>query len=84
MNNDCEREDQLEVIIDAGTNEVNGIAPPPHPSSSPMALKSVELWFQQDGATCHTARATIGDASDLLKDTLGDRLISRFGKIGYP
>ncbi|GFX90717.1 retrovirus-related Pol polyprotein from transposon RE1 [Trichonephila clavipes] len=32
-----------------------------------------ELWFQQDGATCHTARATI----DLLKDTFGDRLISR-------
>ncbi|GFU20518.1 hypothetical protein TNCV_3323811 [Trichonephila clavipes] len=28
-----------------------------------------ELWFQQDGATCHTARATI----DLLKDTFGDR-----------
>ncbi|GFY14425.1 transposable element Tc3 transposase [Trichonephila clavipes] len=36
-----------------------------------------ELWFQQDGATCHTARATI----DLLKDTLGDRLISRFGPV---
>ncbi|GFY33252.1 putative DD41D transposase [Trichonephila clavipes] len=34
-----------------------------------------KLWFQQDGATCHTARATI----DLLKDTFGDRLISRFG-----
>ncbi|GFX07890.1 putative DD41D transposase [Trichonephila clavipes] len=34
-----------------------------------------ELWFQQDGATCHTARVTI----DLLKDTFGDRLISRFG-----
>ncbi|GFS80941.1 hypothetical protein TNCV_126711 [Trichonephila clavipes] len=34
-----------------------------------------EMWFQQDGATCHTARATI----DLLKDTFGDRLISRFG-----
>ncbi|GFV17163.1 uncharacterized protein TNCV_4020341 [Trichonephila clavipes] len=33
-----------------------------------------ELWFQQDGATCHTARATI----DLLKDTFNDRLISRF------
>ncbi|GFY20650.1 DUF4817 domain-containing protein [Trichonephila clavipes] len=32
-----------------------------------------ELWFQQDGATCHTARATI----DLLKDTFGDHLISR-------
>ncbi|GFU18372.1 hypothetical protein TNCV_1980571 [Trichonephila clavipes] len=36
-----------------------------------------ELWFQQDGATYHTARATI----DLLKDTFGDRLISRFGPV---
>ncbi|GFY00900.1 uncharacterized protein TNCV_4529191 [Trichonephila clavipes] len=36
-----------------------------------------ELWFQQDGATCHTARATIG----LLKYTFGDRLISRFGPV---
>ncbi|GFV35765.1 uncharacterized protein TNCV_913551 [Trichonephila clavipes] len=39
-----------------------------------------ELWFQQDGATCHTARATI----DLLKDTLGDRLISRFEPVNWP
>ncbi|GFV99150.1 uncharacterized protein TNCV_1511231 [Trichonephila clavipes] len=39
-----------------------------------------ELRFQQDGATCHTARATI----DLLKDTLGDRLISRFGPVNWP
>ncbi|GFX07498.1 putative LOC100569746 [Trichonephila clavipes] len=39
-----------------------------------------ELWFQQDGATCHTARATI----DLLKDTFGDRLISRFGPVNCP
>ncbi|GFX62520.1 putative LOC100569746 [Trichonephila clavipes] len=39
-----------------------------------------ELWFQQDGATCHTARATI----DLLKDTFGDRLISRFGPVNFP
>ncbi|GFX58062.1 transposable element Tc3 transposase [Trichonephila clavipes] len=41
---------------------------------------TAELWFQQDGATCHTARATI----DLLKDTLGDRLISRFGPVNWP
>ncbi|GFU72839.1 putative transposable element [Trichonephila clavipes] len=39
-----------------------------------------ELWFQQDGATCHTARAII----DLLKDKFGDRLISRFGPVNWP
>ncbi|GFV90113.1 uncharacterized protein TNCV_4378291 [Trichonephila clavipes] len=39
-----------------------------------------ELGFQQDGATCHTARATI----DFLKDTFGDRLISRFGPVNWP
>ncbi|GFT37211.1 uncharacterized protein TNCV_1126701 [Trichonephila clavipes] len=39
-----------------------------------------ELWFQQDGATCPTARATI----DLLKDTFGDRLMSRFGPVNWP
>ncbi|GFW79853.1 transposable element Tc3 transposase [Trichonephila clavipes] len=39
-----------------------------------------ELWFQQDGATCHTALATI----DLLKDTFGDRLISHFGPVNWP
>ncbi|GFW06825.1 uncharacterized protein TNCV_3289251 [Trichonephila clavipes] len=39
-----------------------------------------ELWFQQDGTTCHTARATI----DLLKDMFGDRLISRFGPVNWP
>ncbi|GFY29467.1 uncharacterized protein TNCV_2626381 [Trichonephila clavipes] len=39
-----------------------------------------ELWFQQDCATCHTARATI----DLLKDTFGNRLISRFGPVNWP
>ncbi|GFX67176.1 transposable element Tc3 transposase [Trichonephila clavipes] len=39
-----------------------------------------ELWFQQDGATCHTARARI----DLLKDTFCDRLISRFGPVNWP
>ncbi|GFX94059.1 transposable element Tc3 transposase [Trichonephila clavipes] len=39
-----------------------------------------ELWFQQDGATCHTARSTI----DLLKDTFDDHLISRFGPVNSP
>ncbi|GFW75062.1 uncharacterized protein TNCV_447671 [Trichonephila clavipes] len=45
-----------------------------------LSYESKERWFQQDGATCHTARATI----DLLKDTLGDRLISRFGPVNWP
>ncbi|GFU39213.1 uncharacterized protein TNCV_1902971 [Trichonephila clavipes] len=39
-----------------------------------------ELWFQQDGATCHTARVTI----DLLKDIFGKRPISRFGPVNWP
>ncbi|GFT30330.1 tc3a_0 protein [Trichonephila clavipes] len=39
-----------------------------------------ELWFQQEGATCYTARATI----DLLKDMFGDHLISRFGPVNLP
>ncbi|GFW04975.1 putative LOC100569746 [Trichonephila clavipes] len=39
-----------------------------------------ELWFQQDGSTHHTACATI----DLLKDTFGDRLISRFVPVNWP
>ncbi|GFY11778.1 uncharacterized protein TNCV_1529701 [Trichonephila clavipes] len=39
-----------------------------------------ELGFQQDGTTCHTARATI----DLLKDTFGDHQISRFGPVNWP
>ncbi|GFV85803.1 uncharacterized protein TNCV_2004231 [Trichonephila clavipes] len=39
-----------------------------------------ELWFQQDGAICHTARATI----DLLKDTFDDRLFSRFRPVNWP
>ncbi|GFW10732.1 transposable element Tc3 transposase [Trichonephila clavipes] len=39
-----------------------------------------ELWFEQDGATCHIAHATI----DLLKDTFGNCLISRFGPVNWP
>ncbi|GFV08573.1 putative DD41D transposase [Trichonephila clavipes] len=39
-----------------------------------------DLGFQQDAATCHTARAPI----DILKDTFGDRLISRFGPVNWP
>ncbi|GFS73804.1 DDE_3 domain-containing protein [Trichonephila clavipes] len=47
-----------------------------HPRHLTMVQNDEELWFQQDGA----ARATI----DLLKDTFGDRLISRFGPVKWP
>ncbi|GFW51322.1 DUF4817 domain-containing protein [Trichonephila clavipes] len=43
-------------------------------------LHPEKLTFQQDGATCPTARAII----DLLKDTFGDHLISRFGPVNRP
>ncbi|GFX42617.1 putative DD41D transposase [Trichonephila clavipes] len=41
-----------------------------------------ELWFQQDGATCHTARVTIHNR--LIERHVGDRLISRFGPVNWP
>lgn len=44
-------------------------------------LKDVDvddLWFQQDGVTCHTANETI----NLLKETFGERIISRRGPVG--
>lgn len=38
------------------------------------------FWFQQDGAPCHTARATI----DLLKPLFPGRLISKKGDFDWP
>ena len=39
-----------------------------------------DMWFQQDGATSHTARITI----DLLKGEFGERVISRNGPVKWP
>ena len=39
-----------------------------------------EIWFQQDGATCHTANATI----ELLKTKFGEKIISRNGPVNWP
>lgn len=41
---------------------------------------SSRTWFQQDGATCHTARATM----DQLRELFPQKLISRFGDIAWP
>jgi len=38
------------------------------------------VWFQQDGATAHTARASM----DVLRPLFGDRLISRFANTTWP
>ncbi|EFN78794.1 hypothetical protein EAI_16705, partial [Harpegnathos saltator] len=39
-----------------------------------------DMWFQQDGATCHTARETI----QLLHESFPGRVISRFGDQIWP
>lgn len=39
-----------------------------------------DVYFQQDGATSHTARETI----NLLAETFGERIISRNGPINWP
>ena len=38
------------------------------------------IWFQQDGATCHTAEATL----DVLSPVLEDRIISRRADVVWP
>ena len=39
-----------------------------------------DMWFQQNAATCHTARLTI----DLLRGEFGEHLISRSGAVNWP
>lgn len=38
------------------------------------------FWFQQDGATCHTARETVAH----LRDVFPTKLISKNGDIEWP
>lgn len=44
------------------------------------SMNIADIYFQQDGAPCHTARETI----DILKASFSPRLISRFGDIEWP
>ena len=39
-----------------------------------------DIWFQQDGATCHIARETMA----LLREQFGEQLISRVGPVNWP
>ena len=43
-------------------------------------LNMQNLWFQQDGATPHTARETMA----ILRAAFPGRLISRFGDVPWP
>ena len=38
------------------------------------------IWFQQDGATCHTAQGTL----DVLRPVFEDRIISRRANVVWP
>ncbi|KAL0860440.1 hypothetical protein ABMA27_009829 [Loxostege sticticalis] len=48
------------------------------PSLDKLGLE--HIWFQQDGATAHTAR----DTMDLVRDAFPGRVISRFGDLPWP
>lgn len=39
-----------------------------------------DIWFQQDGATCHTAHATV----DVLRPIFENRIISKNGDVNWP
>ncbi|CAI6371226.1 unnamed protein product [Macrosiphum euphorbiae] len=43
-------------------------------------MDTEDMWFQQDGATCHTARATM----DILRERFEGMVISRNGDINWP
>ena len=46
----------------------------------PEVENNPQLWFQQDGATFHTARPIMA----LLHEIFGDRIISRFSDFNWP
>ena len=46
----------------------------------PEVENNSQLWFQQDGATTHTARPTMA----LLREIFGNRIISHFSDFNWP
>lgn len=50
------------------------------PQLNELEVDLENVWFQQDGATCHTANDTIG----LLAETFGERIISFRGSVNWP
>lgn len=50
------------------------------PALQELQGNTSRMWFQQDGATCHTARVSI----ELLKNVFPGKLISKRGDIEWP
>lgn len=48
------------------------------PQTTDIDLRN--MWFQQDGATCHTARETL----DLLRVHFAGKIISKNGDVNWP
>lgn len=46
----------------------------------PQVENNPKVWFQQDGATTHTARATM----ELLRNLFGERIISKNSDFAWP
>jgi hypothetical protein len=46
----------------------------------PAVEDNQEVWFQQDGATAHTARATM----DLLREIFGEQIILKNAEFVWP
>ena len=45
-----------------------------------IEVEDIDIWFQQDGATCHTAKTTF----DVLSPVFEDRIISRRADVVWP
>ena len=45
-----------------------------------IEAENLNIWFKQDGATCHTTNATI----NILRPIFGNRIISINGDVNWP
>uniref|UniRef100_UPI00358E390F alpha-actinin A-like n=1 Tax=Myxine glutinosa TaxID=7769 RepID=UPI00358E390F len=50
------------------------------PQLEHLELEELDVWFQQDGATAHTARRSL----QVLREMFPDRVISLRGDVGWP
>ena len=51
-----------------------------HPQLQSLRVNMEEMWFQQDGATAHTARASM----TVVRQMFPQHVVSRFGDVPWP